>query len=767
MTNAKSTKRALLTSVVSLILCFTMLLGTTFAWFTDSVTSANNVIQSGNLDIELDYWDGDSWETIEGTNSLFTNNLWEPGHTEVVYLKLSNLGSLALKYQLAISVLSETEGTNMAGDPFKLSDYIQMGVVEGVNGETNAYADREAAVDAVKDASGIIGAGYAKQGNMLEGDPKLYMAVVVYMPETVDNVANAMTGTDAPIINLGVKVLATQYTAEVDSFDDQYDVDSIFVAEVKNANELALALKAGGNVKLMDNVALADGEVLVIPEGVVASLDLNGKTINGGYQTGSTTKHVYAIENRGTLTLKNGTVNARGVGNYGALKIESGTYNAIDTNGGGSVWNYEGSELIINGGTFTAADVATSPAACTLNVAKNSTAVINGGIFNGNADLTYAVISYGELTVNGGSFVGEHGAIAIQNGGSLIVNDGSYEVTGTSTDHVIYAPYGNATINGGSYNLSQADASSFGSTIIDGTVVINGGTFDSVSGAFAYAGADITLNGGTYMNKASTVYSNADGISEFVADGYKVTESNGKYVVSVDLNNVCSANAFEDALAEGGNVNVTANIEVDDVVMIPEGKEVVLNLNGNTLSKSVDSGIVVRNYGKLTLTGNGTIDGTIGNYAIRTEAGSELTIGDGIVVDGGFGAVSCFGGKLTINGGDFSNEESNTTHYVVYATNNSTVVINGGTFTFADDQYAGANGSPILAATNGTTIEINGGTFDATGGSSLCYNANNIVIKGGTFKNKATATYGGNIEGKVADGYAVTKNGNVWTVAAN
>ena len=223
MTNTKNARRALLSSVLSLILCFAMLLGTTFAWFTDSVTSANNVIQSGNLDVELDYWDGDSWETVQGTNSLFTNNLWEPGHTEVVYLKLSNLGSLALKYQLAVSVLSESEGINQNGDVFKLSDYIQMGVVEGVNGETNAYADRVAAVDAVKDTSGVIGAGYIKSGKMLADADELYMAVVVYMPETVGDEANAMTGTTAPTINLGLQVLATQLAYESDSFGPDYD----------------------------------------------------------------------------------------------------------------------------------------------------------------------------------------------------------------------------------------------------------------------------------------------------------------------------------------------------------------------------------------------------------------------------------------------------------------------------------------------------------------------------------------------------------------
>ena len=58
MTKTKNTKRALVASVISLILCFSMLVGTTFAWFTDSVTSANNVIVAGNLDLTLEYWNG-------------------------------------------------------------------------------------------------------------------------------------------------------------------------------------------------------------------------------------------------------------------------------------------------------------------------------------------------------------------------------------------------------------------------------------------------------------------------------------------------------------------------------------------------------------------------------------------------------------------------------------------------------------------------------------------------------------------------------------
>ena len=60
--NKKSTKRTLLSSVLSLVLCMAMLIGTTFAWFTDSVTSGNNIIKSGNLVIELEFYIEDTKE---------------------------------------------------------------------------------------------------------------------------------------------------------------------------------------------------------------------------------------------------------------------------------------------------------------------------------------------------------------------------------------------------------------------------------------------------------------------------------------------------------------------------------------------------------------------------------------------------------------------------------------------------------------------------------------------------------------------------------
>ena len=100
MTNLKATKKALVSSVLALVMCFTMLLGTTFAWFTDSVTSTGNKIEAGTLDVELILHKADG-TTVEisksnapifGTGALAQNNasetLWEPGKTEVVYLSI-------------------------------------------------------------------------------------------------------------------------------------------------------------------------------------------------------------------------------------------------------------------------------------------------------------------------------------------------------------------------------------------------------------------------------------------------------------------------------------------------------------------------------------------------------------------------------------------------------------------------------------------------------------------------------------------------------
>ena len=224
--NQKATKRALLTSVMALVMCVVMLVGTTFAWFTDTASTAVNKIQAGNLDVKLSYLTKENgWQEVTDTTKLFDDSaLWEPGHTEVAYLKVENVGNLALKYQMSVNVANEVTSTSVIGNTLKLSDYIKMGVVEG---RSEAFANREAARGAVQDAGNI--ATYTKDGNIAAGGDAQYVAMVVYMPETVGNEANYAVGKTVPSIELGVKLFATQDTVENDSFGNQYDKDAPIV----------------------------------------------------------------------------------------------------------------------------------------------------------------------------------------------------------------------------------------------------------------------------------------------------------------------------------------------------------------------------------------------------------------------------------------------------------------------------------------------------------------------------------------------------------
>ena len=176
------------------------------------------------MDIELEYSKTpdaeDSWATVEGAEDLFDDiALWEPGTAGVVYFRLSNLGSLALKYKLAMNFTDTVIGKNAEGKDIKLSEILEFGIVAN---QTEKFASREAAIAAVKNAK-KVSAGYAtgEQHMKANAEPS-YFALVVYMPTATGNEAN-YRGELIPEIELGINLVATQDTVESDSFDNQYD----------------------------------------------------------------------------------------------------------------------------------------------------------------------------------------------------------------------------------------------------------------------------------------------------------------------------------------------------------------------------------------------------------------------------------------------------------------------------------------------------------------------------------------------------------------
>ena len=225
-----STKRSFVMSLVSVFVCVAMLIGTTFAWFTDTVTSGKNKIVAGNLDVELEYYDGTGWKPVTNDTELFDSGaLWEPGHTEVAYLHIKNAGTLDFKYKMNVNIYKEIGSINVNGDAFKLSDYLVFGTVDMQN--ANAFyekteAGREAARNAVGTSMGF--SAWTEAGNLLaeHGETpagEQYFALVIYIPTNVGNDANYKTDEEAPQIEMGVNVVATQLDSEEDSFGSDYD----------------------------------------------------------------------------------------------------------------------------------------------------------------------------------------------------------------------------------------------------------------------------------------------------------------------------------------------------------------------------------------------------------------------------------------------------------------------------------------------------------------------------------------------------------------
>ena len=336
MTKKHSAKKALIASVLMLAMCFSMLIGTTFAWFTDSVSSANNIIKGGNLDIEVyyaylsDVENGriadDAWKLMTSDTPVFDNEaLWEPGYTQLVYFKIKNVGSLAAKYQFRVDILSEVAGTNVYGEQFKLSDNIQT----YVNACTNRnlfesyciYTERDIALNPpgapnpfytslANAADGTLsndeGENSLKLNHELtlrpadEWDSELYATLCLWMPTSVGNEANFLTGTTPPEINLGITVVATQYTYENDSFDNKYDEDAEYpvlpvTVKVSNADEFAEAI---------NNI---EGETTIDAQG----LEINTATNN------------FVISTSAPLTIKNAKFSADAT-RFFELKSNSG-----------------------------------------------------------------------------------------------------------------------------------------------------------------------------------------------------------------------------------------------------------------------------------------------------------------------------------------------------------------------------------------------------------------------------------------------------------
>ena len=475
MTNRKSTKRALLGSVMAMVLCLAMLIGATFAWFTDTASTGVNKIQAGNLDVALEMKDASGkWVSAEGKTLDFVKAaageqvLWEPGCTYTLpELRVVNNGNLALKYKIQI--------TGIQGDA-KLNEVID-------------WTINDAAIDLT-------------EGHLTAGQQGDAFTIKGHMQESAGNDYQNLT-----IDGIGINVVATQDTVESDSFGTQYDKDAEYPITVTTGDELQTIVNnatAPVNVVLMNSITTNN---FVIPEDKDVTLDLNGRTV--------TNAESHTILNKGHLTLKDSSADKSGQiislkGNTAALR-----------NGDNAVCVVEGGTISRDGANGNTWHVVENFGKMTFNGGKvvlkngNGFAITNGwNYFDPGASTTHAVMEINALELDTDS-----SGIKNCRYGDLTVNDVNVASTGywaLSNDYL-----GTAVINGGTFTSTSFKAVSNGAAM-----TVNGGTFDGTAGFFVQSYATSTvLNGGTYTNMS------VDALAGYVGTGHTAQQSGTSVII--------------------------------------------------------------------------------------------------------------------------------------------------------------------------------------------------------------------------------------------
>ena len=218
MLKKKWRKAALALSACLFVLWWALGTGATLAWFSDA-DEVRNEFQIGLLQLDVSYKNDivTEYTPLQGATKTFDDEaLYEPGYTQVVYLKIENNGDVDFNYKLSVTVDKESEPTNVFGQKFRLSNYLCYGAVFA---ETEEEL-KEKLDDRLKAREQATFQPLATWSNISPftfeaGESPHYAALVIYMPENVDNIANYRGGI-VPEIQLGITVFAQQADAPID-----------------------------------------------------------------------------------------------------------------------------------------------------------------------------------------------------------------------------------------------------------------------------------------------------------------------------------------------------------------------------------------------------------------------------------------------------------------------------------------------------------------------------------------------------------------------
>ena len=371
MNESVKTKKALRGSLFALFLCIVLLIGTTFAWFTDSVSTGVNKIQAGNLKVDLQMKDANgSWVSAEGKTIDFVKAsgheneaiLWEPGCTyELPVLRVVNKGNLALKYKIKINGIQGDE---------KLNEVINWTIS-----------------DVALDTDHSLAAGATSEDLTIKG----------HMQESAGNEYQGLS-----IDGISITVVATQDTVENDSFGNTYDANAGY--PVAKYSDMKKAFADGGSIAINDNITADESKTAAADRVTVeapTTLYLGAMyTVPGSLEASNNWAALYVKKDLTINASSKGGINcldktdasASYIGGPYVAHIQGEgitvTVNGGKYYGGGTIFNVEKGTLIVNDGFFQVApDVDTKDYRYTLNCIdgnyKNGTAkiIVKGGTY--------------------------------------------------------------------------------------------------------------------------------------------------------------------------------------------------------------------------------------------------------------------------------------------------------------------------------------------------------------------------------------------------
>lgn len=539
----KSLMKSYMTSLLALVLCATMLMGTTMAWFTSGVTSEGNEIYIGVLKIDLlQKGDNDTWNSLmpkeagdEVPAILDKEMKWEPNATAYETLKVVNQGDLAFNYRLSFTLGengAEMDSALLEKIAGQFTVYVRNETVQ--NGATPTFTKPESISEITADSNwqsvGTLHEVLTKSKPVFSGSMGLDEVGkdadgTLRQTEHIYSIALHMNkeanGEDimGEMLKLNIKLEAYQMSAEEDAFGNDYD-NGALVYEVSNTEELLEALRTAG-----------EGAVIRMAEGT------------------------YTITQNEALKIETNKITLQGAG-VGKTVIDAG---ATACSGQGALF-------------ISANDVTISDLTMKTGADNGSIAAIKVSALNNQTDIIKGV-TLKNLVIEGkaGHGVNLHG------------------VSGAKLDNLSITSYGKC-------GISMAKATN---VTVTNTTTAKGGWADigmmysSTEGDLYNAPSSLTFDGTNsfgnnliYSERPSTATGGVDQVN-YPAGWVQTVADNGTWSCSVPAS-VSSKTELKEALEKGGNILVTEDISVDDGTAVKAGANI--NFNGNTLSRDTASG---------------------------------------------------------------------------------------------------------------------------------------------------------------------------------